>query len=90
MWLLKQSPQSIHKPWTALFFFYRLQTNSTLSGEKKNILKRNTETKKKNGGNAFNDRETGLGISHPFHQAHAKWFQVSQCDQEKVWSQKGK
>lgn len=58
--------------------------------KKKYLEKKYTDKKNKNGGNAFNDRETGLGISRLLHQAHAKWFQVSQCDQEKVWSQKGK
>lgn len=46
MWLLKQSPQSIHKPWTALFFLQIVDKFYFKWRKKKYLEKKYTDKKK--------------------------------------------
>lgn len=75
MCLLKKPPQYIRKPWTTFFNGLYFERKKYYNLEKCTKLDRKRVT------NAFNGREAGLETSCSLHQTHAKWFQVSPCEE---------
>lgn len=77
---------NLYQRFGPLFFsFFAMDFRQILLWAEKNayLEKQCTKLDRKRVTNAFNGREAGSGTSCPLYHAHAKWFQVSHCDQER-------